>query len=91
MEYEGYLNAQLLLAVLEVEEGDEVIDDRFRGIFRTNEVESYPKDNVWAPCKGAMVKMWYEPAIKSGNSFLRARQSSVYHWSSSGVTILTVQ
>jgi hypothetical protein len=41
MEYEGYINTELLLTFLEAEQRDEVINDRFRGIFRTDQVESY--------------------------------------------------
>jgi len=45
MEDERYFKTQLLLAVHEAEEWDEVIYDRFRRIFcrRTDEVKSYQR------------------------------------------------
>ena len=96
MEYQRYLDTQLLLTVLEAEQRDQVIDDRFRGIFWTNKVKSYPqKKEEFSPSScdpiGATARIFDKPAIRSGNSLLRARQSSVYHSSSSGVTILIVQ
>ena len=43
MEYERYLDTQLLLTVLEAEQRDQVINNRFCGILWTNKVKSYPQ------------------------------------------------
>jgi len=43
MEDERYFKTQLLLTIYEAEEWDEVVYDRFRRIFRTDEVKSYQR------------------------------------------------
>lgn len=47
------------------------------------------KSKIGSFCRWALAG-WDVPAIRSGNSFLRARQSSVNQLSSSGVIILMV-
>lgn len=89
MEDEWYIESQLLLAVLEAKEGDEVIYDRFRCILRTDEVKSCKRKHKLKYLPTVRRKE-HEPATRSGNSFLRARQSSVNQSSSSGVITLMV-
>ena len=45
MEDKWYVESQLLLAVFEAEERDEVVYDRLRCIFRSDEVKSYARTN----------------------------------------------
>ena len=46
MEYERDIETQLLLTLLEAEEWDEVVYQRFRGIFWTDEVKSYQRKRI---------------------------------------------
>ena len=91
MEDERDIKVQLLLAVHEAKEWDEVVYKRFRHIFRTDKVKSYSTN---AKVEFEFIRPapvgWCEPATRSGNSFLRARQSSVNQSSSSGVITLMV-
>ena len=45
MEDKWDIESQLLLAVLEAEERDEVVYDRFRRILRSDEIKSYQRKN----------------------------------------------
>jgi len=90
MEDKRDIETQLLLTVHKSEEWDEVVYDRFRRIFWANQVESCDTKIKTDFELVQSVSVWYEPAIRSGNSFLRAKQSSVNQLSSSGVMTLMV-
>jgi len=90
MEDEWNFKTQLLLAVHKAEEWDEVVYDRFRRIFWTDQIKPCSTNRVDLELGQQALVRWYEPAIRSGNSFLRVRQSSVYQLSCSGVTTLMV-
>ena len=71
MEYEGYIKAQLPLTVLEAEERNEIIDDRFRGILRTDQVETYKRKKPGF-LRGASAKITIRTSDQIGELLLES-------------------